>query len=121
MLIITNEIRAQIKKVVDFAEANPFTYEDLMYRMMNPSDAPGLMDSHTCLFKGYRVAFSIEEQAQFKARHISITLNEDVPPPTSVLLIIQEFGFKVPLNGCHVYMEELSNGGGAINIIEPIL
>lgn len=116
MLVINNVAKSDIAKLIEFAESNELSFDDLLDIYNNPDKSPGYNPEFNCLLNvGYRVVFTIEQQPKFKAKHISISLNEDMPPIDSVKLILQEFGFKNKLEDCHIYMEE-----NAINVLEKI-
>ena len=48
-------------------------------------------------------------------KHISISINNDLPSIESVEMILNEFKFKNKLNNCMVYLEE-----NAVNVLEKV-
>jgi len=116
ILVIDTEAKERISKLKEYAESNEFSIDDLLDIYNDPSKAAGCFKEHNLLLDdGYRVVFSIEQQPKFKVRHISISLNDKIPPVKSVELIIKEFGFTSELTDCHIYEEP-----NAINILEKI-
>lgn len=115
ILVIDKEAKEKISKLKEFAESNEFSFDDLLDISNDPSKAAGYFKEHNVLLeKGYRVVYTIEQQPKFKAKHISISLNEKHPPLEAVELILEEFGFGNIID-CYVYPEE-----NAVNIIEPV-
>lgn len=121
ILKIDDNDRQLIQEVIEFAEANEYTLDDMLDRMNDPDLTPGLDERHNCLLSvGVRAVFSIEQQPSFKARHLSVTLNEDTPPIDMVTLLMEEFGFEGGLMDCAVWKEPIGQGQEAINVLEPI-
>lgn len=115
LLIIDTDAKQRIAKLKTYAESNELSFDDLLDISNDPSKAVGYLKEHNCkLDMGYRVVFTIEQQPKFKAKHISISLNEKHPPLEAVELILEEFGFGNILDA-YIYAEE-----NAINIIEPV-
>lgn len=115
VLIIDREAKQRIAKLKTYAESNELSFDDLLDISNDPSKAAGYTKENNILLdEGYRVVFTIEEQPKFKAKHISISLNEKHPPLEAVELILREFGFG-DIMDCYVYLEE-----NAVNIIEPV-
>lgn len=116
VLVIDAEAKERISKLKEYAESNEMSLDDLLDIYNDPSLAAGRLKEHNILlYNGYRVVYTIEHQPKFKARHISISLNNQLPPVHAAQLIIDEFGFENSLEDCHIYEEP-----NAINIIEPI-
>ena len=121
MLKIDDNDRKRIQEVIKFAEENEFSLEELMERANNPADCPGMDDKHNCeLDSGYRVVYSVEQQLECKCKHISISLNEDLPSIEAAQLIMREFGMDDDFTKSHIYQEKWE-GTKAINFIQPIL
>lgn len=55
-------------------------------------------------------------------RHMSMSITRDnrVPSPAAVWLIAEVLGFAGGLEACRQWPEELSDGGTAINIVQPL-
>jgi hypothetical protein len=72
------------------------------------------------------VTFSIETgHPQGIMRHMSMSvLRQDVqgrmPRPEGVWMVAEELGFTGCLEACAVWIEDLSDGGKAANIVQPI-
>lgn len=121
MINITDKDRDRIKELIEFAEDNVSTYEDLIDRSNNPDKAVGLNEKHNCIIDGgYRIVYSVEEQSFGKCKHISITYNDDLPSIPDAEIIMKEFGMNSDLRASHIYQEKI-DGGHAINFIQPIL
>ncbi len=115
ILIIDEKAKENIDSLVRYAKENVLSLEFLMGVVKGVNYPIG---DNLCfcisLEHNYKIVFSIEEHPKFKAKHISISCNNKLPPIESVKLLIKEFGFKKSLSECYTYKEE----GYAINVIE---
>lgn len=122
-MIITQDSIDRINKMVAHAEANPFSFDDLLDRVNHPELSPGL-DEKFQLFipQAFKIVFTIEHQPPGKARHLSMSVSEknQLPPIQSVKTIMDLVGFKNKLEACHVFEEKLEPGYTAINVLELI-
>lgn len=120
VLIIDEEAKARIKEVKDYAERNHYSIDDLLDIKNGAQEPPGDNGFFSChLMNGYRVVYTIEDQPSVGlVRHMSISLNEQLPPVPSVQLIMEEFGFESQLQDCFLFLEDTPNGK-AINVLEP--
>lgn len=122
-LIIDEDARNKFRKVIEHAEANVFTMDDLLDIYNKQGTIAGDMKEFTCILPfGYRIVYSIEEQNPSKVRHLSISVNEDdkLPNELAVKEIIKEFGFTNELENCLLRLEPIGPNRQAINIIEII-
>lgn len=119
ILIIDEATKERIKEVKDYAERNHYSFDDLLDIKNGAQEPPGDNAFYSChLSEGYRVVYIIEDQPSVGLlRHISVSLNEQLPSVPSVKLIMEEFGFETPLEECYVYLEDTPTGK-AINVLE---
>lgn len=126
VLIIGEEERQRIKEIREYAENNPFSFDDILDIKNGHEPAPGDIDKFAFrLPGGIRVVFTIDEQplkngAGFtKVRHISLSVpvKDKLPSPEACELILVEFGFKNKLEDCYVHLEE----EGCVNIMEECI
>jgi len=124
LLLIDQEVQAQIKKVIEYADSHRVTMDDILDVMNGTGTKAGDNKENVLEIQmGYRVVFSIEEQPIGPVRHLSISVDGDVkdmPSVQSVKLIMSEFGFENALENCHVFLEDCKGLGGrkAVNIVE---
>lgn len=72
---------------------------------------------------GFVATFSIETGHPVgTCRHLSMSVMKDgrVPRPEALWLVAEELGFTGSLQQCRVWLEDLSDGGKAVNIVQPI-
>lgn len=127
-LVIDENVREQIQQVKDYAEANPFSMDDLLDTKNGELAAAGDLDGKHVLEipVGYRVVFSMEQQPAGLCRHMSVSVDfpGKLPSVPSVIMLMKEFGFDHPLDDDFphhgkVWMEE-GGYGTAINVLEII-
>lgn len=119
VLIIDEEAKARIKEVKEYAERNHYSIDDLLDIKNGAQEPPGDNGFFSChLMNGYRVVYTIEDQPSVGlVRHMSISLNEQLPPVPSVQIIMEEFGFESQLQDCFLFLEDTPTGK-AINVLE---
>ena len=125
-LIITEDIRDQIKKIMTHAYNNivtiPKTKEP---KRLKEITTVGNNDKH-CIFipVGFKVVFSIEdwEDQLGLTRHLSTSINTPgkIPSFIEVDMLIEEFGFDNPLHKCLICGELFDNNQTAINVLECV-
>jgi len=99
ILIIDDDARAEIKKVVDYAQAHKVFLSQIRLIVAKQSPPVGDDANYVCYVNnGYRITFSIEEQPCGWCRHISISVSpvdgkQLLPNVPSVELLLKEFGF----------------------------
>lgn len=135
-LEINDEVREQIKRLIQVAENNVVKiYELTKDGKLNPGDVNPIGDNsaHTITIPhGFKVVYSIEDQGEGttpdgklllgKCKHFSMSVMNNtntVPTPQSVDMVIKEFGFS-PLYKCICWTEAPGNGVTAINVLEPV-
>lgn len=122
-LIIDENARAEIAKVLEFAELNRIYEDEMRARVAVPKgySPPGDDSHHVChIDVGFRCVLTVEEQPFGWCKHLSVSVDdtEKVPHPASIKILMQEFGMNKSLEECYVYIEEVSPK--AVNIICPI-
>jgi hypothetical protein len=135
-LILSNEIRSSILKVVKYAEEHRIPLKDMLdrindkkKRMVPPGDSP---DRTIDIPIGYRVTFTIEQQRMPLdwVRHISVSIDmkspdKSLPSLMSVQMLMIEFGMR-PLDQKNdiVFLEDIKggevDGKEAVNIVQKI-
>lgn len=118
-LIISHEVREQIRALRVRASANVLTREVVAALEANPAaSAERTVD----LPIGYRCTFTIEEQPTATCRHLSVSVNEPgrMPSIEAVRDLMREFGFVNGIPGCHFYLEAFDPGHQAVNLVEPL-
>lgn len=112
-LMLDPEVQSRIIEVINYAENNPYT-PSKVEREISPGDDP----EHTCYIpEGYRCVFTIDFNGAW-FRHISISVNQELPPVSAAVQLMKEFGFKKELTECKFWVENLGHCL-AINIMEP--
>jgi hypothetical protein len=122
-LIIDEHVKQAISQVVQYAEEHPVTIDEVL-DMYNGQEVPvGESEQHVCFIPmDYRAVFSIEDQAKFHVRHLSISVSTPgkLPSPEAVMMLLPLFGFKNSLQDCMVRLEDFAEGHQAINVWEKI-
>jgi len=134
ILLITSEVQAEIRRMIERARAKPVPI-DLVMSMRAPDqqnavvtmkdrkrDAPRRPPSQSILIPdGYQVAFSFEEQPAGIVRHMSVAVEDGapgaMPMPAAVEMIAREFGFR-EFPPELFWIEEFRPGFYAINFVE---
>lgn len=134
ILLITSEVQAEIRRMIERARAKPVPI-DLVMAMRAPDQQKPVVDlvdrkpgaprrppSQSILIPdGYQVAFSFEEQPGGIVRHISVAVEGGnagaVPMPAAVEMIAREFGFR-EFPPELFWIEEFRPGCYAVNVAE---
>ena len=127
MLIIGPQEKFVLETLREKAEAEPFSFDDLLDIYNKNAEPAGDRGFAVVLSEGFRVVFTHEENGPEKnmTRHLSVSVDDPrrVPSPDAISALMAELGFKSLLKSgeCHIYMEKLdSNGHQAVNIIEYV-
>jgi hypothetical protein len=129
-LIITDDIRAAIAKMVAHAEAHPIPWSvmqagairvDLLSTELKLADRPAGFErpasEHLLIPMGYRMAFSVEEQPAGFCHHLSVSV--DAPGRLPSIPAVQEISDLCGIKQWHeVWLEEFGPGHNAVNILE---
>ena len=122
-LVITPEVREQMKEVIANAEANPTSLETLALLVAGELQPDHVNKGKTLdIPMGFHVVFTHEHQPNGVLRHmsVSIALEGRVPHPEAVRMLMEEMGFLLPLEECLFWEEDCGNGNVAINVVEPV-
>jgi hypothetical protein len=119
-LIIDQQVRDNVKRAVEYAEANPITADrilELARKYANGEDEAVGDDPNRVVEIpfGFRCVFSIEEQPAIgRYQHLSVSMNKPAPAcpnlPT-IVEIMKLFGFTQSIGECVVNTEEMPCGG----------
>ncbi|MES2712010.1 MAG: hypothetical protein V4653_10540 [Pseudomonadota bacterium] len=72
---------------------------------------------------GFMVTLSIEVGHPVgTCRHMSMSVLKDgrVPHPEALWMVAEQLGFIGSLHQCQAWIEDLSDGGKAVNIVQPV-
>lgn len=128
-LIITPEIVAALHKLRDAAARKPTDMQEVMRLLKTPRGKRlhmAQMTAQTISIPGpwtFFVTFSIENGHPVgTCRHMSMSIKREgrVPHPIGVWMVAEELGFSGGLEACAVWPEDLSDGGRAVNVVQPI-
>ncbi|TXI10931.1 MAG: hypothetical protein E6Q68_07185 [Polynucleobacter sp.] len=126
-LVLNEQTRADIKKVISHAEHNIFTEEDMVDRINNPGKhkPPGDIEEFKCFVPiGFRCVFTIEKQPIGWCRHLSVSIDakDKVPSFAATLELAREFGMDVKAmeDFDHSWIEEIEPGKSAVNVLTKI-
>jgi hypothetical protein len=127
MLMIDDEAKAAIAKVIAYAEAHPIAFETLRAGHVTDRDVLQLKDrkpgferpesASVIIPVGYRAAFSIEDQPCGLCRHLSVSVERKgmMPSIPAVELIAEAFGMT---HFDSRWLEEFEPGQHAVNVVE---
>jgi len=125
-LVINEESKEKIKKVIEYANAHPTTLTEIKEGISGFKKAVGDTTPQLVLNLdfGFRVVYSVEEQPFVPCRHLSISVDGlGYPNPGHCNAILKEFGFINQVGTpktdkqLHVWMEEKVR---AVNFLEQI-
>lgn len=123
-LVIDDKIRADIRRVIEYAEGHLVSTAQVVRAVGNPGLAVGYNEAHCCVVPlGYRCVYSVEKQPDGNYRHLSISVLGDgtAPSPTAVEALMTEFGFCGGLRGVEmIWTEDIGNYKKAINLLERV-
>lgn len=96
-LVLDDRSLDEIKRVMDFAEANRIDIHRLFRMLKNEEMSVGDIAGYACVIPfGYVCVYSIEQQAEYWTRHLSVSVTEAgcSPNEMAVLELALAFGFK---------------------------
>lgn len=120
-LIIDDEMKARIQRLIDAAQANRIDLPTLKKIAAGELPPPGDIPAHICFLPfGWKIVFTIEQQPNGWFLHMSVSVDskDKVPNPIAVQEIATILGFP-SLDQCMVYPEKFP-GGTAINVMCPV-
>jgi hypothetical protein len=118
-------------KLIDLrrnAEKNPYSLDMLHDLEAGKIPPMGSIEGFYCYIPdGFRAVFSINQHPGGWCRHLSVSVKEKdlIPPLPALWAICNELGYETNLlenpNGVYYYyLEDLYDGGQAINVVEKI-
>ena len=128
-LIITPEVTASLEALRQRAPLHPVNVHELMRKIKTAQgdrQHRQQMTEQTVPIPGpwpFFVTFSIETgQPVGTCRHMSMSIMREgrTPTPEAVWLIAEVLGFTGSMKDCKVWIEKLSDGDRAINVVQPI-
>lgn len=122
VLYIDEDVKNDIRCVVDYAQANFLTLDQVKTRVENGEPIGNDRRFNCMIPDGYKVTFSIEQQSFGWTKHISVSVTDrtKMPNPAAVKLLMQEFDMGYPLVNSLVFIENVNDGVQAINVICPV-
>lgn len=125
-LVIDEGVRARAKQVVEYAAANKLNIHTMMKQLgdqqagiLEPVGHDVKRQLHIPM--GYIAVYSIEQHYDGWYHHLSMSspVVGRVPVPASVSLVLEAMGLP-PIKTCvKVWVEELTGGHSAINLLLP--
>jgi hypothetical protein len=126
-LIIDAEQKAALVALRELAAKHPVDIRALSVLLKSTKGKKAhmkQMNSQTIAIPmNYFVTLSVElNQPPGTCRHLSVSSGRlgMVPSPEAVEMIAAELGFEGGLKNCAVWMEDLSDGGAAVNVVQPV-
>jgi hypothetical protein len=128
-LILTSEVVERLHRLRAFAARRPVDVTVVMEMMKSPGPRAAhkkQMTAQTVAIPGpwpFFVTFSIEtNHPGGTMRHMSMSIMREgrVPHPAALWLVAAELGFSGGLASCQSWPENLSDGGAAINVVQPV-
>lgn len=132
-IIIDENVRANIKAVVERAFANVISLDSLKARIeagertddpstRNPYVEATQDDMAVFIPAGIKTVFTVEEHPAGVCRHLSVSINRPgyTAPPIALQMLMEEFGFTSKIEDCIVYPETYAPGRIAVNVLEMV-
>jgi hypothetical protein len=123
LFVVDEKLKEDIKKMVEFAEANPFSFDECLDVYNRQALPAGAREGHYIETSfGIRIVYSIEQQPPGDIRHLSVGIDKDeaFPNPVIVEEIMKLIGFESDLNSCKVDLEKYTPTRGAVSVREVI-
>lgn len=120
-LIIGAEEKLAISKLILLAAATPFYPERVM--ALDPDDVRDMMNAyHIVIPRGYHVTYSHEHQPPGLCHHLSVSVDRKfrMPHTVAVEMILQEFDMQPIAKSLKIWIEEVSPGLSAANILQLV-
>lgn len=129
-LIVDATITQELHDLRDLADAAPLDIQDIrtaLHTAMGRRRHRKRMQRQTVAIPGAPWPFFVTYSREVghgagACRHMSMSVaREDrVPHPAAVWLIAAELGFLGSIDDCAVWVEDLSRGGRAVNVLQPV-
>lgn len=120
-LVITDQIRFDIKKILEHARAHPVLIDhDTRYDLQRKSTVWDNIHHVIEIEKGFICAFSFEKQPSGLYRHLSVALKDSalLANPGEVDEIRALFEFKREMESCWFSLDQISPTQNAITLID---
>lgn len=125
--VFDDRVAAILAALRDKAAAHPVNMHVVMAKMKT---AQGKREHRSAMNKlsvplpfGFMVTLSIETGHPCgTCRHMSMSspAQDRVPAPEAVEMVMPALGFVGGIAACQVWLEDLSDGGKAVNLVQPI-
>jgi len=128
-LVVGPDEKSALQQLRELAAQKPVNMDGLLERLQDPAKKRRHMQQMTAqtipIPFAYTVTFSIEigHPGGATARHMSMSVLRDgrLPRPEAVWMICEQLGFIGSLQQCDaVFIERLSDGGDAVNVVQVI-
>lgn len=121
-LVIDDAVRADIKRVVAYAEAHRVPLPEMRLHADGKLPPPGDDNRFVCVLpRGFRCVYTVEYHPSGLYRHLSVSVPDPgrAPNETAVILIASEFGFHPEgIAGWVFRKEDFGPDRIAINVLE---
>src|SRR3954468_23505536 len=122
IVVIDNATRERIKEMVDYAQKNILTINDLLDIKNGAKEPPGNKPEHCLIIPvNHRIVFSMEYQPKYGIiKHISASVPNpgEIPSRYALEMILTAFDFKNSLFSSYVYLEDIAPGCQAVNVYD---
>jgi hypothetical protein len=126
-LIIGAGQRFALQRLRDKAASDPLHMPDVVERLKTEDGRRAhreRMNGQTITLPlAYFVTLSIETgHPAGPCRHMSMSSGRHgkLPTPEAIWMVCQELGFVASIEQCATWVEDLSDGGKAVNVVQPI-
>jgi hypothetical protein len=128
-LVFDNDALEKFADLKRRAEANVIGYEQMKklaedYEAGLLRGAPDYCVAQTIKIAfGWEITYTVEEHKEgVPCRHLSLSApnKHRQPIPAAIDMVISQFGFQGSFRHCAFWPEELTQGGVAINVLQPM-
>ena len=126
-LVIDDEVKAKIRDLREKAAAEPISLETMKQRAADYAEGKPLQEFSDYAIEipeGFLVVYTVEHHEPGPVRHLSVSIEtydpEKGPNLEAVKMLMEEFGFILPLGQNLMYLEPAPDGGLAVNVVEPL-
>ena len=130
VLLITATGRDRIAEIIAVAQESPIRLADVvrLSEGFDPDDhgtaklSPSHHPKYHVQLGDHRVVYTHEEQLCGMCRHMSVSIpaRGRLPLIAAVEMIMEEFGFRRPIEKCLVWLEEIGEDRRGVNVLEPM-
>lgn len=127
MLLLGPNERCQLAQLREIAAARPVDMPMLVEAMRTAQGSRRHRQQMTAqtiaIPTRYYVTFSIETgHPGGVCRHMSMSTlaNERIPRIEGIWMVAEELGFTGGIDECSLWLEDLSGGGRAVNVVQPV-